>query len=82
MRIEKFYDDLESIKEQGEIFRKMVKLPAINDDVRQLGVGGREDKDHSSHLEYLLPDENDLDGKTRMKTVSIFHIILFFCLKN
>ena len=65
MRIEKFYDDLESIKEQGEIFRKMVKLPAINDDVRQLGVGGRQDKDHSSHLEYLLPDETDLDGMYR-----------------
>ena len=61
-RIEKFYKDLESIKEQGEIFRKMVKLPAINDDVRQLGIGGRQDKDHSSHLEYLLPEKTDLDG--------------------
>ena len=61
IRIEKFYNDLESIKEQGEVFRKIVKLPPINDDVRRLGTGGRKGKDHSSHLEYLLPKETNLN---------------------
>ncbi len=65
LRIEEFYKDLESIKQQGEIFRKMVKLPPINDDVRQLGIGGREDKDHSSHLEYLLPKETSLSSMNK-----------------
>ena len=61
LRIEKFYEDLESIKEQGEIFRKIVKLPPINDDVRRLGTGGSQEKDHSSHLEYLLPKMTNLN---------------------
>tara|TARA_B100000212_G_C27358055_1_gene526799 strand:+ start:383 stop:1318 length:936 start_codon:yes stop_codon:yes gene_type:complete len=61
LRIEKFYKDLESIKEQGEIFRKIVKLPPINDDVRRLGTGGSQEKDHSSHLEYLLPKKTNLN---------------------
>ena len=61
LRIEKFYKDLESIKEQGEIFRKIVKLPPINDDVRRLGTGGSQEKDHSSHLEYLLPKMTNLN---------------------
>ena len=55
------YDQLNSIKEQGEVFRKLVKLPPIDDEVRKLGVGGRQVKKHATHLEYLLPGETDLE---------------------
>ena len=42
--------------------RKLLKLPAINDDVRKLGVGGSSTNkdDKFNELEYLLPKSTDL----------------------
>ena len=60
-RMDGFLEQLELIKEQDDLLRKLVKLPPIHKDVRKLGVGGRGNKDHSENLEYLLPlDEFDL----------------------
>ncbi len=60
-KLQVLYDQLDSIKEQGEVFRKLVKLPPIDDEVRKLGVGGRQVKEHAGHLEYLLPKKTDLE---------------------
>ena len=59
------YKHLDLIKDQGEVFRKLVKLPPINDEIRKLGIGGSQVKDHSSHLEYLLPKQTDLESMHR-----------------
>jgi murein DD-endopeptidase MepM/ murein hydrolase activator NlpD len=60
-RMDGLLKQLELIKEQDDLLRKLVKLPPIHKDVRKLGVGGKSNKDHSENLEYLLPlDEFDL----------------------
>jgi len=60
-RMDGLLEQLELIKEQDDLLRKLVKLPPIHKDVRKLGVGGKSNKDHSENLEYLLPlDEFDL----------------------
>ena len=57
-RMDNLLEQLELIKEQDDLLRKLVKLPPIHKDIRKLGVGGKSNKDHSEKLEYLLP----LDG--------------------
>ena len=60
-RMDGLLEQLELIKEQDDLLRKLVKLPPIHKDVRKLGVGGKGNKDHSENLEYLLPlDEFNL----------------------
>lgn len=60
-RIDGLLEQLELIKEQDDLLRKLVKLPPIHEDVRKLGVGGKSNKDQSENLEYLLPlDDIDL----------------------
>ena len=57
-RMDGLLEQLELIKEQDDLFRKLVKLPPIHKDVRKLGVGGKSNKDQSENLEYLLPLDN------------------------
>ena len=65
-RMDGLLKQLELIKEQDDLLRKLVKLPPIHEDVRKLGVGGKSNKDHSENLEYLLPlDEFDLPQLSR-----------------
>ena len=45
-RMDNLLKELELIKEQDDLFRKLVKLPPIHKDVRKLGVGGKSSKDH------------------------------------
>ena len=57
-RMDGLLEQLELIKEQDDLLRKLVKLPPIHKDIRKLGVGGISNKDHSGNLEYLLPLDN------------------------
>ena len=58
-RINGLLEQLELIKEQDDLLRKLVKLPPIHEDVEEkLGVGGKSNKDQSENLEYLLPLDN------------------------
>ena len=65
IRLQVLYENLDSVKDQGEVFRKLVKLPPIDNQVRKLGVGGRQVKEHASHLEYLLPETTNLEKMHR-----------------
>jgi len=59
-RIDNLLGQLEIIKKQDESLRKLVKLPAIDDDIRKMGFGGADEGQESDDLNYLLP-EHDLD---------------------
>ena len=62
-RIDDLEGELEKIKNQDEILRKLVKLPSIHDDIRKMGYGGLEDRKSSDKFNYLVPSNNiDLDG--------------------
>ena len=52
---------IDSIYKQDESLRRLINLPAIDQDIRKLGVGGTEKKDKFNHLEYLIPNKVDLD---------------------
>ena len=52
---------IDSIYKQDESLRRLINLPAIDQDIRKLGVGGTEKKDKFNHLEYLMPNKVDLD---------------------
>ena len=60
IRIEDMAKQLEFIKQQDDLLRKLVKLPPIHKDVRKLGTGGKKGKDVSEDLEYLLPLEEEI----------------------
>ena len=55
-------DDLDNISKRDENLRKLVKLPPINSDIRKLGVGGSSDDDKFNRIEYLLPNDVDLNN--------------------
>jgi len=59
--IEYLVDSIDSIYKQDETLRKLINLPAIDEDIRKLGVGGSEKNDKFNHLEYLIPNNIDLD---------------------
>ncbi|SVE28888.1 uncharacterized protein METZ01_LOCUS481742, partial [marine metagenome] len=62
-QINSFLDQLESIKKKDEVLRKLVKLPAIHDDIRKMGYGGLDENKKSNEYNYLLPPNNvDLDS--------------------
>ena len=55
-------DNIISIKNRDENLRELLKLPSINDDIRELGVGGGTDSiKNLNDLNYLLPSEFDLN---------------------
>ena len=59
-RINNLLDELEEIKHQDDILRKLVKLPPIHEDIRKMGFGGAKNKSKSVDINYLLPDD-DID---------------------
>ena len=54
-------EDLRTISGRDENLRKLVKLPPIDSDVRKLGVGGSPNEDQFNDIEYLLPNDIDLN---------------------
>ena len=64
LMIQALQQQLDSIIEQDNRLRELVKLPKIEDDVRKVGVGGEVHRDEAN-LEYLLPVKDiDLPGIT------------------
>ena len=59
--INNLVDAIDSIYKKDENLRRLINLPAIDEDIRKLGVGGSESKDKYNHLEYLIPDDVNLD---------------------
>ena len=81
-------DNIISIKNRDENLRELLKLPSINDDIRELGVGGGTDSlKNLNDLNYLLPSEFDLNLISLFKPLFIFthtlaakglYVVLFY----
>ena len=56
-------EKLNTIVKHDNKIRDMLKMPRIHDDVRQLGVGGNglDNRQSAEFLEYLLPDEGEVN---------------------
>ena len=55
-------EKINTIIDQDNNMRSFLKLPKIHEDVRMLGIGGSElEKAKVEYLEYLLPDEEEID---------------------
>ena len=57
-RIDDLLDELDEIKKQDDILRKLVKLPLIHEDIRKMGFGGTHDKSETEDINYLLPNDH------------------------
>ena len=68
-------DNIISIKNRDENLRELLKLPSINDDIRELGVGGGTDSiKNLNDLNYLLPrSEERRVGKECRSRWSPYH---------
>jgi len=53
--------EIDTLYEKDENLRRLIKLPSIDEDIRKLGVGGKNKNDKYNHLEYLIPDNIDID---------------------
>ena len=53
--------EIDTLYEKDENLRRLIKLPSIDEDIRKLGVGGKSKNDKYNHLEYLIPDNIDID---------------------
>ena len=53
--------EIDTLYEKDENLRRLIKLPSIDEDIRKLGVGGKIKNDKYNHLEYLIPDNIDID---------------------
>ena len=61
-QIEDLFNELDEIKKQDDILRKLVKLPPIHEDIRKMGFGGTHNKSDVKDVNYLLPENhNNLD---------------------
>jgi len=61
-RIENLLDELNEIKKQDDILRRLVKLPPIHEDIRKMGFGGTHNKTETEDVNYLLPEDHiDVD---------------------
>ena len=61
-RIDELMIQVDNLNRRDNNMRNLLKLPVIDDDVRKLGVGGSQDNDKFNDIEYLLPENIDLDG--------------------
>ena len=57
--------EIDTLYEKDENLRKLIKLPSIDEDIRKLGVGGKNNNDKYNHLEYLIPNDIDIDVLNR-----------------
>ena len=58
--------DIDNLNKRDDNMRNLLKLPVIDKDIRKLGVGGLKNNDEKlNSLEYLLPDNIDLDDLNR-----------------
>jgi len=60
-KIVELLDEINSLKKRDENLRSLLKLPSIDDDIRKLGTGGSDSIQSFNDLNYLLPNEIDLD---------------------
>ena len=60
-KINSLINELSLIKQRDESLRKLVKLPKIDEDTRKLGTGGIENYKDINELNYLLPNEINLN---------------------
>jgi len=57
-QIDDLLNELDEIKKQDDILRKLVKLPPIHEDIRKMGFGGTHNKTKVKDVNYLLPENN------------------------
>ena len=57
--------EIDTLYEKDENLRRLIKLPSIDEDIRKLGIGGKNNNDLYNHLEYLIPDDVDIDALKR-----------------
>ena len=57
-RIGNLLDELNELKKQDDILRRLVKLPPIHDDIRKMGFGGTHNKTETEDVNYLLPEDH------------------------
>jgi len=60
-KIDELIIQIDNLNKRDDNMRSLLKLPIIDDDVRKLGVGGSSDNEKFNHIEYLLPENIDLD---------------------
>ena len=60
-QINNLFNKIDDISKRDESLRKLIKLPAIEKDIRKLGVGGTSDEDKLNNLQYLLPEDINLN---------------------
>ena len=60
-RISNIEQKINYIIKHDDNIRELLKLPKIHKDVRQLGIGGPQEDQSIEKLEYLLPDEGELN---------------------
>jgi len=61
-RIEALLFEINEIKDRDENLRNMLKMPSVDKDTRELGVGGNSDSVKTlNDLNYLLPDKVNLN---------------------
>ena len=73
-QINDLLNELDEIKKQDDILRKLVKLPPIHEDIRKMGFGGTHNKSEVKDVNYLLPEnhinldeiENDINYVNRL----------------
>lgn len=61
-QINNLINKINEISRRDESLRKLIKLPSIEKDVRKLGVGGESDEKKLNDLQYLLPDDINLNN--------------------
>ena len=57
-RIGNLLDELNELKKQDDVLRRLVKLPPIHDDIRKMGFGGTHNKTETEDVNYLLPEDH------------------------
>ena len=66
---------VDSLRAQEEKFRKLVKLPSIHNEIKQVGASDKKNKTQSlNNLEYLLPEIIDL-SKTSKQIDNLYRLI-------
>jgi murein DD-endopeptidase MepM/ murein hydrolase activator NlpD len=61
-KINKLTIEIEDLSKRDNNMRSLLKLPLIDQDIRKLGVGGTNNKEKFNHIEYLLPEQINLDN--------------------